>query len=87
MRHIPAEAFSTLVGAIYDCALDPDLWPGTLTGLCDALAFRVSNLALQEMPSGRLLVDGQQMESPRRTSSGCAASDRKSWSNGAASSG
>ena len=57
MRHIPAEAFSTLVGAIYDCALDPDLWPGTLTGLCDALAFRVSNLALQEMPSGRLLVE------------------------------
>lgn len=57
MRPIPAEEFSQLVGSIYDCALDPALWPGALSELCSALEFRVSSLALQEMPSGRLLLE------------------------------
>lgn len=57
MRPIPAEDFSTLVGAIYDCALNPASWPEVLTKLCREMDFRTSALTLQDMPSGRLLLD------------------------------
>lgn len=56
MRAIPTEDFSTLVGSIYDCALDPGLWPGVLAALSRELRCRTSTLALQEMPSGRALL-------------------------------
>lgn len=56
MRPIPAEEFSTLVGRIYDCALDPGLWPAVLSALCETMRFRTSTLALQEMPGGRVLL-------------------------------
>jgi DNA-binding CsgD family transcriptional regulator/PAS domain-containing protein len=57
MRHVSAEAFSTLVGSIYDCALDPARWHDTVTDLCRWLEFRTGALALQEMPSGHVLLD------------------------------
>ena len=56
MRPIPAEDFSSIVGTIYDCALDPSLWSGVLASLCEAMRFHTSTLALQELPSGRLLL-------------------------------
>jgi DNA-binding CsgD family transcriptional regulator len=49
-------AFSELVGAIYDCALDPRRWPETLTALHRTLGFATAILALNELPSGRLLL-------------------------------
>ena len=57
MRPIPAEEFSALVGSIYDCALDPALWPDTLGTLCDALAYRLATLALQETATWRVILD------------------------------
>jgi hypothetical protein len=27
---------SSLIGSIYDCALEPDLWPATLQRMCEA---------------------------------------------------
>jgi DNA-binding CsgD family transcriptional regulator len=42
-------AFSDLVGAIYDCALDPGLWPGALGSLRRAYRFRNANLALIDL--------------------------------------
>ncbi len=57
MRPIPAEEFSALVGSIYDCALDPGLWPGVLMTIVGELEFRTASLALQRMPGGELLLD------------------------------
>jgi DNA-binding CsgD family transcriptional regulator len=57
MRHIPAEDFSTLVGSIYDCALDPGLWPNVLTALCREMDFRMSSLILAADPYDRTLLD------------------------------
>jgi len=57
MRPIAAEDFSTLVGSIYDCALDPALWPDTLTALCREMGFRMSSLVLATLPDPRPLLD------------------------------
>ncbi|MBP7000434.1 helix-turn-helix transcriptional regulator [Amaricoccus sp.] len=54
---VSAAAFSDLVGSIYDCALDPSLWPDVLGTLGSEMRFRNAVLSLQEMPSGRALVD------------------------------
>jgi Ca2+-binding RTX toxin-like protein len=57
MRHIAAEEFSTLVGAIYDCALDPAPWPGVLTTLCRSMDFRMSSLILANILEGDRTAD------------------------------
>ena len=57
MRPIPAEEFSNLVGAIYDCALDPALWPGVLEALRREMAFRTSSLILGVDSGARALLD------------------------------
>jgi len=54
---IPPEDFSALVASIYDCALDPSLWPDVLTALCRELDFRMSSLILAAMPGPRSLLD------------------------------
>jgi DNA-binding CsgD family transcriptional regulator len=51
------EEFSARIGAIYDCAIDPSLWPATLRDLCERMDFRTAVLALQALPSGRVLLD------------------------------
>jgi class 3 adenylate cyclase/PAS domain-containing protein len=53
---IAAGALSDLIGAIYDCALDPSRWPATMEAICAALDFRVAALALQEFPAGKPLM-------------------------------
>lgn len=57
LRPIPAEDFSTLVGSIYDCALDPGLWPDVLAALCREMDFRMSSLILAADPYDRTLLD------------------------------
>jgi hypothetical protein len=37
---------SSLIGSIYDCALDPDLWPATLRRLCEVFGRNVPILVL-----------------------------------------
>lgn len=48
-----ATRFSELVGAIYDCAIDPAGWPETLRQLSGELEFANSLLALTSLPDGR----------------------------------
>lgn len=57
MRPIHPDDLSQMIGAIYDCALDPALWPDALDMLCDVLAYRVAGLALQETRTWRILLD------------------------------
>ena len=57
MRLLPDEDFSTLVGAIYDCALDPALWPETLTALRAHLGFVNASLDLFGLPGGKPLLN------------------------------
>ncbi len=45
---------STLVGAIYDCALDPTLWLETMGALNAHMRFGNSTLSLTERPAGTL---------------------------------
>jgi len=36
MPGLPAERLSELIGAIYDCAIDPERWPATIGKICEA---------------------------------------------------
>lgn len=64
---ISPEALSLLIGAIYDCALDPERWVGALGQLREELHFQNAMLQLQALPSGELLLDvNSGVESPWR---------------------
>jgi DNA-binding CsgD family transcriptional regulator len=54
---IDAEVISRLIGSIYDCALDPELWPATLTELRLALTFHNASMSVMAMPSGKMLLN------------------------------
>ncbi len=54
---ISPEKVSELIGLIYDCALDPARWPLALDAFRSALDFANAVLALQELPSGRQLLN------------------------------
>ena len=56
MRHVSAEAFSTLVGSIYDCALDPARWSPTLDAVAAAIRCQTACMVLHEMTGDRLLI-------------------------------
>jgi DNA-binding CsgD family transcriptional regulator/PAS domain-containing protein len=45
-------AISDLIGAIYDCAIDPALWPETLGGLCALLDGVASQLYVVDFDTG-----------------------------------
>jgi len=51
------QALSTLIGAIYDCAIDPDRWDETLRAIGDALASRNAVLHLNDLTQDRILFD------------------------------
>ena len=53
---IAPEILSDLIGAIYDCALDPSRWTGTLEAIDKACGFASAGLALNALPSGRVLL-------------------------------
>lgn len=52
---ISAERFSELVGLIYDCAVDPALWPIAMEAIRIELGFHNATLDLIALPSGRAL--------------------------------
>ncbi|MDX8450344.1 helix-turn-helix transcriptional regulator [Mesorhizobium captivum] len=54
---LSAEALSNLIGSIYDCALEPARWPGTLARLNNSLDFANGGVVLQALPSGDMLLD------------------------------
>jgi DNA-binding CsgD family transcriptional regulator/PAS domain-containing protein len=45
-------AFSELVGLIYDCALDPALWPEAIRGICVATSCTAGALDVRDMNTG-----------------------------------
>jgi len=51
----PDEAFSDLIGRIYDCALDTTLWPKALEGLSDALGGVMADLVIAHPLEPRLI--------------------------------
>ena len=53
---IEPEALSDLIGAIYDCAIDPDRWEATLEAIRLGLNCFSGQLSLNELPSGRFLL-------------------------------
>jgi DNA-binding CsgD family transcriptional regulator len=48
--------FSQIIGAIYDCAIDPSRWPSTLRSLREVLGFRTAALGVNALPSGQALI-------------------------------
>jgi DNA-binding CsgD family transcriptional regulator/PAS domain-containing protein len=54
---VSAAAFSQLVGAIYDCAVDAERWPDALDAMRRTLGYHHAILALHELPTGRVLLD------------------------------
>jgi hypothetical protein len=50
------QAFSDLIGSIYDCALDPSRWDQTLAEVRDALDCQGLMLTLTDMRYDRLLL-------------------------------
>ncbi len=57
MSAFSAATLSDLIGLIYDCALDPALWPVALARIRDELGFAHATLSLQTMPSGQVLLN------------------------------
>jgi len=49
-------ALSNLIGSIYDCALDPYRWEGTLLELRDALNGRQAAIRLSDLCNGQFLI-------------------------------
>lgn len=56
-RTIDPFAYSALVGAIYDCAIDPLLWPRTLDSLRAELRFANVSMSLVSLPAGDFLLN------------------------------
>jgi DNA-binding CsgD family transcriptional regulator len=54
---LSAETHSRLVGLIYDCTVEPERWSAALDAVQRELGYQHAILALQELPSGRVLDD------------------------------
>jgi DNA-binding CsgD family transcriptional regulator len=54
---IDPAVLSELVAGIYDCAVEPDLWPDLLDRFRTEVRFHNASLALTLVPSGRFLVN------------------------------
>ncbi|MBN8960270.1 MAG: hypothetical protein J0H71_03990 [Rhizobiales bacterium] len=62
---VSAQAFSDTIGAIYDCALDPQQWPDTcrtIAGLCESTAGGICVHDLRHVQNDQLFVFGYQSE-------------------------
>lgn len=55
-RPISPARLSDLIAAIYDCAVDPGLWPETLGAIRGEMGFATANLSSLALPSGRILL-------------------------------
>jgi DNA-binding CsgD family transcriptional regulator/PAS domain-containing protein len=62
---VSAQALSDTIGAIYDCALDPQQWPGTcrrIADLCESTAGGICVHDLRHVQNDQLFVFGYQPE-------------------------
>lgn len=53
MHAISPERFSELIGRIYDCAIEPDLWPQTMKAICEELRCLLGAILLVDMKHSR----------------------------------
>ncbi|UIJ44491.1 helix-turn-helix transcriptional regulator [Sphingomonas cannabina] len=53
---ISLAVLSDIIGAIYDCAIDPALWPATMDMICRELDFRTGAIGLIALPDGEQLL-------------------------------
>jgi hypothetical protein len=53
---LPPRALSSLIGSIYDCALEPSRWEATLGEVRDALNSRSAVLHLNDLREDRVLI-------------------------------
>ncbi len=53
---ISHDRLSGMIGHIYDCALDPDLWPATMDEICRELDLRTGVVSLISLLDGRPLL-------------------------------
>ena len=51
----PAQ-LSHLIGLIYQCALEPELWPRTMDEICKELDFRTGVISVISLPDGKPLI-------------------------------
>lgn len=56
-RSVSSARFSELVGAVYDCVVDPRLWPETLDAVRTEMRFATAVLSSHSLTSGRLLLE------------------------------
>ncbi|SEB91340.1 helix-turn-helix transcriptional regulator [Rhodobacter sp. 24-YEA-8] len=54
--HISPERLSALIARIYDCALDPSLWPDAMGAICDELDLRTGVVSLIDLGTGQPLL-------------------------------
>ena len=62
---VSAEALSDTIGAIYDCALDPQLWPDTcrkIADLCESTGGGICVHDMRHVQNDQLFVFGYQPE-------------------------
>lgn len=57
MAETSVEQVLDLIGKIYDCALDPEGWPGALDAIRFQLGFCNCSILLQAIPSGEILLN------------------------------
>lgn len=65
LEGIPAQQLSDLIGAIYDCALDPERWPATCRSIADLCASTAGGICvhdLKQVQNDQLFVFGYQPE-------------------------
>ncbi|MGY5775082.1 helix-turn-helix transcriptional regulator [Rhizobium sp. LEGMi135b] len=56
MKELSNPILSSLIGSIYDCALDPSLWEQTLAQVAQLLACEKAILSLNELQRNRILI-------------------------------
>jgi DNA-binding CsgD family transcriptional regulator len=54
---IDPRVFSDIIGAIYDCAVDPSGWSDTLQQFTDEVNFHNSSLSLMSLPTGSFTIN------------------------------
>jgi DNA-binding CsgD family transcriptional regulator len=62
---IDAETLSSLIGQIYDCAVDASRWTPTMTALRTALGFHNASMTVQALPQGTILINANSGVEPR----------------------
>ena len=67
LEGVSAQAFSDTIGAIYDCALDPQRWPGACRRIADLCESTAGGICVHDLKH----VQNDQLS--------CSVTNRRSW--------